>query len=149
MGDEVKITVIATGFRKEMPERRDRMLNAALRQPIIPRVQMSSPVVTPRFASEEENEPIYVSSGAREHSNGAEAAFDVSADHEPVYTPTHANGNAAMDGFAQSAEAPAQAEPVAVAVAEHSGDAEIFAEPDHDEHGENLDIPAFLRRGGL
>jgi len=31
MGDEVKITVIATGFRQEMAERRERMLNAALR----------------------------------------------------------------------------------------------------------------------
>src|SRR5579862_9571219 len=30
MADEVKITVIATGFRKETPERRERMLNAAL-----------------------------------------------------------------------------------------------------------------------
>ena len=27
MGDEVKITVIATGFRDQMPERRARMLN--------------------------------------------------------------------------------------------------------------------------
>ena len=26
MGDEVKITVIATGFKQEMPERRARML---------------------------------------------------------------------------------------------------------------------------
>jgi cell division protein FtsZ len=46
MGDEVKITVIATGFRKEMPERRERMLTSALRhaalhQPIVPRVDVS------------------------------------------------------------------------------------------------------------
>ncbi len=34
MGDEVKITVIATGFRREMPERRERMLTAALREPV-------------------------------------------------------------------------------------------------------------------
>ena len=30
MGDEVKITVIATGFKQEMPERRERMLNETL-----------------------------------------------------------------------------------------------------------------------
>ena len=29
MGDDVKITVIATGFREEMPQRRERMLQGA------------------------------------------------------------------------------------------------------------------------
>ena len=65
MGEEVKITVIATGFRDQMPERRSRMLNVA-EMPVI-----SVPVVsggnwmtdealvvaaTPRFQSEEEEE---------------------------------------------------------------------------------------------
>src|SRR5579884_1028806 len=54
MGDEVKITVIATGFRQEMAERRERMLNAALREPVSPRVPVQPvPQGSPRFMSEE------------------------------------------------------------------------------------------------
>ena len=41
MGDEVKITVIATGFRDQMPERRSRMLNVE-EAPVV-----SVPVTTP------------------------------------------------------------------------------------------------------
>jgi len=70
MGEEVKITVIATGFRDQMPDRRARMLNVA-EMPVV-----SVPVVTagnwmreaapvlaqaPRFQSEDEEaeeEPI-------------------------------------------------------------------------------------------
>jgi cell division protein FtsZ len=55
MGDQVKITVIATGFRQEMPERRARMLSeatltdSAYQVPIRPS--------QPRFASEVRSEP--------------------------------------------------------------------------------------------
>jgi cell division protein FtsZ len=58
MGDQVKITVIATGFKQEMPERRARMLA----EPAVPtkdfevpiRTRTGKPVngATPRFASE-------------------------------------------------------------------------------------------------
>jgi cell division protein FtsZ len=58
MGDEVKITVIATGFKQqEMPQRRERMLAEATlptvryEVPIQPRVTNARPN-TPRFASE-------------------------------------------------------------------------------------------------
>ena len=57
MGDEVKITVIATGFKQqEMPQRRERMLAEATLPtmrydvPIQPRVVTPRP--SPRFASE-------------------------------------------------------------------------------------------------
>ncbi len=60
MGDEVKITVIATGFKQqEMPQRRERMLAEATLPtmrydvPIQPRVVTSRPAA-PRFASEAE-----------------------------------------------------------------------------------------------
>src|SRR5271155_2882661 len=65
MGDEVKITVIATGFRKEMPERRERMLNAALHLPVVPRVDVSPQPVRPRFAGEEVEEPALASVSRR------------------------------------------------------------------------------------
>ena len=63
MGDEVKITVIATGFKQqEMPERRERMLAEATLPtmrydvPIQPRVT-NPRASAPRFASEAEPQP--------------------------------------------------------------------------------------------
>ncbi len=58
MGDEVKITVIATGFRQESAERRQRMLATAPPEPIatpIPEIEIQP--ARPRFASEMEEEP--------------------------------------------------------------------------------------------
>jgi cell division protein FtsZ len=46
MGDEVKITVIATGFRDQMPERRARMLNVE-DAPVVSVPLVSVPVVAP------------------------------------------------------------------------------------------------------
>jgi cell division protein FtsZ len=64
MGDEVKITVIATGFKhQEMPQRRERMLAEATLPtvrydvPIQPRVVSSRPAAS-RFASEMEPEAV-------------------------------------------------------------------------------------------
>ncbi|MCU1223275.1 MAG: cell division protein FtsZ [Edaphobacter sp.] len=64
MGDEVKITVIATGFKQqEMPQRRERMLAEATLPtmrydvPIAPRVSTPRPAA-PRFASESVSEPV-------------------------------------------------------------------------------------------
>ncbi|HEY0758783.1 MAG TPA: cell division protein FtsZ [Acidisarcina sp.] len=52
MGDDVKITVIATGFRQESQERRSRLLTSAVEpeQPI--RVRIETWQSAPRFASE-------------------------------------------------------------------------------------------------
>ena len=71
MGEEVKITVIATGFRQESPARRERMLAGAT----LPTLQHDAPppriaprVTQPavRFASEEEEDesPAVVTSGS-------------------------------------------------------------------------------------
>jgi cell division protein FtsZ len=60
MGDEVKITVIATGFRQEMPQRRERMMSEAtlptIRREPPPPPRISERRTTPRFASEERAE---------------------------------------------------------------------------------------------
>ena len=55
MGEDVKITVIATGFRDEMPQRRNRMLAESTlpttrSEPLLPRIEQRP--ATPRFASE-------------------------------------------------------------------------------------------------
>ena len=158
MGDEVKITVIATGFRQEMPGRRERMLNAALNPPalhapIIPRMDFAAQPITPRFASEEVEEPVFASAVAsatrREYVEmpvfsepvASESAYEDPADREAVYY--HAS-NIIASAAAESFE-----EPVAVAIAEPVDQAEVF-EHGHNQHNEeNLDIPAFLRRGAL
>jgi cell division protein FtsZ len=133
MGDDVKITVIATGFRQEMPERRERMLTAALREPALPRVHIPSRVEaiaeTPRFMSEEEEAPRRPIISIPVH---PAASMPVP---EPVYVP--------------EPEMTPEAEPVAVAVAESVPQNDIFGQMREDEPGENLDIPAFMRRGGL
>jgi len=65
MGDDVKITVIATGFKQDMPQRRERMLSeamlptvrydvAGLNVPIRPRADVKAEVAPPveKFVSE-------------------------------------------------------------------------------------------------
>jgi cell division protein FtsZ len=73
MGDEVKITVIATGFRQEMPQRRERMMAEATlptirREPPPPRITQRP--ATPRFASEEEAEARNAAQAAMEETSG-------------------------------------------------------------------------------
>ncbi|MGB7190370.1 MAG: cell division protein FtsZ [Acidobacteriaceae bacterium] len=130
MGDEVKITVIATGFRQEMPERRDRMLNAALREPGAPRVEIPVRPVKPKFASEDEDEGPMV-----RVSLAAEPVF-VDAEEEPEI-----QSRLEAEEMAAATEAAVE-EPEAAPVA-------VFAAAHEEERGENLDIPAFMRRGGM
>jgi cell division protein FtsZ len=148
MGDEVKITVIATGFRQGSDERREHMLGAALREAAAPRIESRPP--TPRFASEETEEddapaamlprqtPTLVPISAREFVS----AFRV---HETE--PMSAESNVPQE-LACSEE---ETEMVGVAVADPAVLAED-ATPHPafiEEPGENLDIPAFMRKGTL
>ena len=141
MGDEVKITVIATGFRQDMPERRERLLTAVLREPANQRVPVEARVETPRFMSEDEDpEPprrVIPVSAVPVASSAPVVAVPVVAVpvQEPVYAP--------------EPERIAEPEPVAVAVAEPVRQNDIFGQVQEEEQGENLDIPAFMRRGGL
>jgi cell division protein FtsZ len=135
MGDEVKITVIATGFRQEMPERREKMLNVGLREPAAP--EMSAPPSRPKFASEEES------------------------DEEPTgFSQTHLDAEPPEPAFAEANEPARQPEPavveeasapveVAVAVAEAAPPTVLLSAAHEEEQEQNLDIPAFMRRGGL
>jgi cell division protein FtsZ len=149
MGDEVKITVIATGFRQGSAERREQMLGAALREAQAPRIEAR--LATPRFASEEGDEemapviaqptqgPVLVPVSSREFVS----AFRI---HEAE--PTSCEGNVPQElGYEEE-----EAELVGVAVAEHAAQPEgmEMAHPAFvEEPGENLDIPAFMRKGTL
>jgi len=134
MGDEVKITVIATGFKQDCPERRERMLSGALREPAAPQVA-ARPAVS-RFASEEEEEPVTVSVTRREV-----------VVEEPVLETAYEA--AAPAPIVRTAESGEPTEAVAVAVAEAAPEPVLFTGLHEEEHAENLDIPAFMRRGGL
>ncbi|MFP5228399.1 MAG: cell division protein FtsZ [Acidobacteriota bacterium] len=150
MGDDVKITVIATGFRQGSDERRDHMLHSALRAAPAPRIE--SRPATARFASEDEepeeaaiadvqprNAPVLIPVSAREFVSAfrvheAEpAASEVPASQHLSY----AEEDSAPVGVAIAESSPEPLEPVA----EHPA----FVE----EPGENLDIPAFMRKGTL
>lgn len=92
MGDELKITVIATGFRqKEMPERRERMLaettmpGSRWDAPIAPRVQVVRQPV--QASSAVAREPMPVAAREPEPVRGAEAQGTEIRATAPVMTP--------------------------------------------------------------
>jgi cell division protein FtsZ len=150
MGDEVKITVIATGFRDQMPERRARMLNVEeLPVVSVPVVAADSwmrekpPVAPPapaplRFMSEEEDEesgddvdaePEFVAAAVRP--NRVEIA------EEPGFAPLPRDY---ASDFGNSARTPViteehVAEPAVSPLTAASGDEE-----------RDLDVPTFMRR---
>jgi cell division protein FtsZ len=144
MGDDVKITVIATGFRQGSAERREHMLSAALRETPSPRIEQRP--ATPRFASEEQNDepsapaarenPVLIPVSARDFVS----AFRVH-EAEPISeAPAVQDACADETEFAGVAVAVSPAEPEEAVVA-HAA----FAE----EANENLDIPAFMRKGAF
>ncbi len=180
MGDEVKITVIATGFkqRQEMPQRRERMLGEATLPtvrydvPIQPRVVMPAPA--PRFASEMEPRPARVSGG---DGNVPTARVDHQTELIPVPASVFDDdffrgasaqeaqeaeemANEVQESFRESAHFVGQnlvqreerlstvEEPLvveaAVRTATFAGAVSGSADPGEPDE---LDIPAFLRRG--
>jgi cell division protein FtsZ len=146
MGDHVKITVIATGFRQDQRESKKRIATEAR----TPRVSFTPSL--PRFASEDQEEDTFTPHF--ESKRGREQAEPVQESQpEPIF----------IDEPVQTAPEPAPAAP-AKPVFHHVNYDEQFdgeyarvvpakaAGDDHstrnqpDPHLEHLDIPAFLRR---
>jgi cell division protein FtsZ len=170
MGDDVKITVIATGFRQEQqehPERRERMLSATLNVHVPPvtfaRAETAGSV--PRFASEFRDEAapaarkpepppaiVYPVNQRVPEPLIAEAVPAISGEPRPErLIPLDFEEEAEMHPRAEEQESPELVElPVMVAA---SRDQRVFAGTldSHNDQvsAEDLDIPAFLRRGGL
>ncbi|MGA8162101.1 MAG: cell division protein FtsZ [Acidobacteriaceae bacterium] len=151
MGDDIKITVIATGFRQGSAERRESMLTATLRAgAAAPRIESRPP--TPRFASEDEDDAQFVIPAPRHAEPEVPVLVPVSsrdlvsAFREPEPEPAMA-----------IEEVPEEDEPVTVAVADNGAqyngaqeEIPVMARAAfEDEPGENLDIPAFMRKGTL
>jgi len=146
MGDEVKITVIATGFRDQMPERRARMLDVEempiLSVPVIPSdnwMREKAPAVpaappAPRFMSEDDaddNEPEPELVGASTRSSRAEIA------DEPSFTPLPRDY---ASDFGNSIRTPSITE-------DHAPQQSVSplpAAPQEEER--DLDVPTFMRR---
>ncbi len=150
MGDEVKITVIATGFRDQMPERRARMLNveemSVVSVPVVAAdawMRDKAPVAPPapaplRFMSEEEDggadsefedEPEFVAAAVRP--NLADCG------EEPSFAPLPRDYSS---DFGNSVRPPSITE-------EHLPQpavSPLSASPSEEER--DLDVPTFMRR---
>ena len=171
MGDDVKITVIATGFRgepKEQPERRERLLNTVLNVhvPPVAFVRADSAGVVPRFASEAKEETVPATLKAEEPRVSPAVVYPVVSPRvEEIARPNLAAEVAygpelermeldepeALEYAQVAADYPQLDEqPVMVA---SSRDQRVFSgklDQDEDQSSaEDLDVPAFMRRGGL
>jgi cell division protein FtsZ len=166
MGDEVKITVIATGFCDQMPERRARMLSVEeapvvsvpvmapdnwMREPAQAIAAKAAPPARPRFLSEDEEpapeeEPAFI--GAVSSSSNKKVVEEpelVAAAGRPRFAelaeePAH--GPLTRDfasEFAHAAKASSIAEAHTAQPAGMRVAESADAEPD-------LDVPAFMRR---
>jgi len=152
MGDEVKITVIATGFRDQMPERRARMLNVEemtvvsvpvvapdtwMRESAGPPPPLPAPPA-PRFMSEEEesDENIEVQLEAELVAAASRPQFAELAE-EPAYTPLPRDYASDFgNGLGHTAEPEERGVPTV---------ASPLSAPE-EEAERDLDVPAFMRR---
>ena len=169
MGDEVKITVIATGFRDQMPERRARMLSVDetpvvsvpvvapdtwLREPAGPPPPPPAPA-PPRFMSEDEDErgsdsflsaqPTPSTAPAVKHAVAPEPEL-VTAQGRPHFAELAEQASFAPlpRDYASDFGNGVQASPTPTEqIAQPS--VSPFAEQ-HEDTDRDLDVPAFMRR---
>jgi cell division protein FtsZ len=159
MGDEVKITVIATGFRDQMPERRARMLSVeeapVVSVPVVAADNwlQESAAAPARFLSQDEEQEeetadsedqAFFSSSEAGGAGVADGSVETEAElvaaqarpqfaEDTVYTPLPRDYSA---DFGDTVRASAEAEEPAAALLSPAGE---DAQPD-------LDVPAFMRR---
>ena len=162
MGDEVKITVIATGFRDQMPERRARMLSVEeapvvsvpvmametwMREPgQAQRVPSAS--AAPRFLSEEEEGDESTFYSAATSSTRTRRVVEETEtvgvlghphfeelDEDPTYTPSPRNFASELESASRASADDRTPQHVAPSVTEIGDEAE-----------RDLDVPAFMRR---
>ena len=164
MGDEVKITVIATGFRQGSAERRDRMLSASLRQSSAPRIEARP--ATPRFASEDDDadfdapaapaartpvpQPVLVPVSARELVSAFRPNADSAPSSELTITEMDADPQPESTRSEPEFTEPAyQDDAVAVGVSSEPQTVLTSHRGFEEDHDANLDIPAFMRQGSM
>ena len=158
MGDNVKITVIATGFRSDSPGRQKRAADA-----LAPRVSLQGQPSVPRFASEELEEeeqqfsPVFESRKPAgqsappplQHAAPEPESFAlephprmIEATPEPPRAVTHPPTPARMPIHHINFDEPFEEEYARLVPSKP----EPAHQAESEQHLENLDIPAFLRR---
>jgi cell division protein FtsZ len=169
MGDEVKITVIATGFRKDLPNREELSRDAHSLKPEAPAfLNLDVRPAVPRFASEvvaeaarvsmPVPEPVGVGAAPAVYASGFGSQSFASAEpfarpesfarvESPTFEPIAVHGPAAKE----RKEAAASPEDSAI-----GGFLETLTADDkrareqrrmEESHLEELDVPAFMRKG--
>jgi cell division protein FtsZ len=153
MGDEVKITVIATGFRKDLPNREESTRDARSIKPEAPAfLNLDVRGATPRFASEVAVEAARASVpepvGAAAYASGFGGQSFASLEPSPTFQPIAKHPPAAKE----RKEAATTPEDSAI-----GGFLETLSADENrtrDQHRveeaelEELDVPAFMRKGG-
>ncbi|MHB1855794.1 MAG: cell division protein FtsZ [Acidobacteriaceae bacterium] len=157
LGDEIKITVIATGFRPDLPSRGAHLahpldVSSAARnaEPLLehPANPFSNrPVAAPRFASEIAEEELLRTASSARHAT-ATAATSHPTQQVEASVPSPAREEAPPPSAARPTNGAAgtQASPAHVAKASDIRAAEIRAAEAEDQQ---LDVPAYLRRNEL
>ena len=152
MGDEVKITVIATGFRKDLPSREESSRDAHSLKPEAPAfLNLDVRPSVPRFASEVATEAARVNLHAPEpaaYASGFGSQSLATLEATPSFEPIAPNGAAPKE------RKPAALTPEDSAIGGFletlSADENRAREQRRAEEAEieALDVPAFMRKGG-
>jgi len=155
MGEEVKITVIATGFRKDLPNREESTRDARTMKPEAPAfLNLDVRGATPRFASEVAAEaarasvPVPEPVGAAAYPSGFGGQSFASLEPSPTFQPIAKHPPVAKE----RKEAAATPEDSAIGgfLETLSADENRAREQRRVEEAEleELDVPAFMRNGG-
>jgi cell division protein FtsZ len=153
MGDQIKITVIATGFRDNMPERRARMLSIPALDSEASFVRSETQYPPVRFASEvvdQSSAESGLSAGILQREEVPERLVETRAIAESVVTAPVIAQSPQMDAVPSTVQT---AEPVVTSSGTYeeslAPQTNMFAKNiNNGEHdGDNLDIPAFMRHG--
>jgi cell division protein FtsZ len=151
MGEEVKITVIATGFRQDENARRRVLMDGLSAAPptrsVVPVSAVPSEPARPRFASELEDlpaEPVFAAPRQSAVVPGPEAEFFF--DHPAA--PETAEGTRATAGHEWPPagffdDAPVLSSPSSGPIRDNQ------PERGHEVDADALEVPAFLRRGSF
>ena len=148
LGDDIKITVIATGFRPDLPSRGSHLAHPldvparAGTQPSTERpasAMSNRPVAAPRFASEIAEEQAQQAAASGRHG---------------AAPPTPAHAARLAEATSPVPQAREDVAPVSPAPSQHANAAERPAVPVHpsrvaEMEDQQLDVPAYLRRNDL
>ena len=152
LGDEIKITVIATGFRPDLPSRGAHLahpldVSSSARNAEPPLERSASPfsnrpVASPRFASEiAEEELLRTASSARHDAATAATSHPTQQVEASVPSPAREEAPPSSAARPTNGAAGAQAAPV--------HDAKISDIRAAEAEDQQLDVPAYLRRNDL